>query len=312
MDLDESVAALAETQAGAIRRDQVRNLGATKGALRHRLARGSLIRVTSKVLRIRGTPATEEHRAWVAILDAGCTAVLSHHSAAAWWGLPGFELEPFHVARPRREPRRPTGVAIAHQATMLPARHITALRGVPIVTPSLLMLQLAAVVHPKKLARTLDTAWARRLVSGPSVREVLDDVGGRGKEGTAALRGVMAERPQDYRPPDSNQEARFQDLVRRVGIRMRRQIDVGGDEWLGRMDFIHERLPLIVQIDSELHHTALIDAEADERQTEQLTAAGFIVRRFSDFQLWYRADEMIAELETAVYLASRRALQHPA
>ena len=149
------------------------------------------------------------------------------------------------------------------------------------------------------------------MVSGPSVREVLDDVGARGKEGTAALRGVMAERPQDYRPPDSNQEARFQDLVRRVGIRMRRQIDVGGDEWLGRMDFIHERLPLIVQIDSELP-TRPSSTLRRTNEAEQLTAAGFIVRRFSDFQLWYRADEMIAELETAVYLASRRALQHPA
>ena len=312
MELDDSIAALAETQAGAIRRDQIRELGATKDALKHRVRRGDLVAVTSKVLRLRGTPPNDEHRAWVAILDAGRTAVLSHDSAAAWWGLPGFELEPFHVARPRGEPRRPGAVAIVHQATLLPVRHRTTLRGVPIVTPSLLMLQLAGVIHPKRLARTLDTAWARRLLSGRSVRRVLDDVGKRGKEGTAALRGVMEERPDDYRPPDSGQESRFQDLMRRVGIRMRRQIDAGGEEWLGRMDFVHEHLPVVAQVDSELHHSALIDVEADERQTQQLLAAGFDVHRFSEFQLWYRPEEIIAEMEAAVNLASRRALQRPA
>ena len=264
MDLDESVAALARREAGAIRRDQVRNLGATKGALRHRLARGSHS-VTSKVLRIRGTPATEEHRAWSARtrrrLHCGPLPPLSGRVVGS------------RVSSSSRSTWPDQGVSLA---VRLGWRSRTRQRCFPPATSPRCGASRSS--RPRCSCSSwppwsIPRSWCGRSTprghavwsaGHPSAR--FSTTSGRGKEGTAALRGVMAERPQDYRPPDSNQEARFQDLVRRVGIRMRRQIDVGGDEWLGRMDFIHERLPLIVQIDSELHHTALIDAEADERQ----------------------------------------------
>ena len=53
-----------------------------------------------------------------------------------------------------------------------------------------------------------------------------------------------------------------------IRIRMRRQVDVGGEEWLGRMDFIHEHLPVVAQVDSELHHSSLIDVESEQRAIE--------------------------------------------
>ena len=35
------------------------------------------------------------------ILDAGPGAVLSHGAAAAWWGLPGFDLRTIDITHPR-------------------------------------------------------------------------------------------------------------------------------------------------------------------------------------------------------------------
>ncbi|HUF84910.1 MAG TPA: DUF559 domain-containing protein, partial [Acidimicrobiia bacterium] len=123
---------------------------------------------------------------------------------------------------------------------------------------------------------------------------MLDDLGKRGRTGTTVMRELLAERGPDYIPPDSGLEGRFHDILIRDGQRpMRRQVDVGGgNKWLGRVDFVDQDVPLIVQIDSELYHSALIDREEDDRQTRALEEAGFEVLRFTDFQVWYRAAEV--------------------
>lgn len=76
---------------------------------------------------------------------------------------------------------------------------------------------------------------------------------------------------------------------------MRRQVNVGGDGWLARVDYVAtDGLPFIVQVDSDRFHTALVDAAHDERQTSALTASGWVVERLTEFQVWYRPDEVVA------------------
>jgi very-short-patch-repair endonuclease len=287
------VLALAEKQHGVVAQWQARSLGFSSKQVCRRVDQGELERVTANVVRTRGAVPSDRQRAMAAVLDAGPGAVLSHHSAAALWGLPGFDFRDLHVTRLRSGRRR--APAIEHRPRSLLASHVTELEGIPVTTPARTIFDLAAVVHPYRVARALDTAWSRHLLDGLRIAAVLDDLGKRGRTGTTVMRELLAERGPTWIPPDSGLEGRFHDILGRAGLlKMRRQVDVGGEKWLGRVDFVDEELPLVVQVDSERYHSALIDRQTDQRQTAELEGAGFTVLRFTDFQVWYRADEVVA------------------
>jgi very-short-patch-repair endonuclease len=236
-----------------------------------------------------------------AVLDAGPHAWLSHTSGAAWWEVPGFALDPRHVSRRKGRGRRRTSLAIVHEITDVEARHVTVLDQVPVVRPELLAYQLCGSVHPLRAERAIDNLWSRRLVSGRSLRATLDDLAEQGRNGTTAFREILDRRGDDYVPPATNLEARFDQILREAGERpMRRQVDVGSDTaWIGRVDFLDDELPLIVEIQSERFHTALCDREADAARHAALEAAGFMVLEIWDTDIWHNRAAVVAAVRAA-------------
>ncbi|MDP9387809.1 MAG: hypothetical protein M3Q48_07730, partial [Actinomycetota bacterium] len=115
MGLDDDLRTLAERQHGAVSRGQARHLGATASAVRVRIEGPDWEAATPRVLRLVGAPRTPLLRLMVAVLDAGQGAVVSHASAAALWGLPGFGYGGVHLSRQQgRSGRRPLGGARLH------------------------------------------------------------------------------------------------------------------------------------------------------------------------------------------------------
>ncbi len=290
----------AERQRGVVARWQARALGVGREQLARRVRAGELHVLTPVVLRVRGTLVDELQRAMTAVLDAGPGAVLSHETAAALWELPGFDIRDVHVSRPRSGVRRGSQLPWIHQPSCLPPDHVTVFEGFPITTPARTVFDLAARVYPKRVERALETAWSKHLLDGHRMAAVLDVLGKRGRPGTRVIRELLSSRGCDYVPPASGLEGRFRDILERDGQRsMARQVDVGGTTWLGRIDFIDREAKLIVQIDSERYHFALIDRSADDEQTAALEAAGWRVLRFTDAQVWYHADEVVAAVREA-------------
>jgi very-short-patch-repair endonuclease len=101
-------------------------------------------------------------------------------------------------------------------------------------------------------------------------------------------------------PPASNLERRFVDILERAGEPpMRRQVDSGGDRWVGRVDFRDDRLPLVVEVQSETFHSALIDREHDAQRLADLRDAGFEVVEVTDEQVWHRPHEVLSTVREA-------------
>jgi len=307
MGLGDHLRQLAERQHGVIARWQVRQVGGTEHQMRRLAERREWAVETSRVLRLVGAPRTDAQRVMTAVLDAGVGAVLSHTSAAAWWGIPGFDLKTIHVARPRGGTRRPSALAIIHELRAVPADHVRVLDGVPVVSPSLLLYQLAATVHPKRVERACDNAWAMGLLgSGRTLHRLLIDLSKQGRNGTTVLRDILSTRPVGYIAPASGLERRFRSILEDAGEEpMRRQIDLGDDDWIGRVDFVDAHLPLVVEINSQRYHTARLDQEADDRRHADLRAAGFEVLVFWDEDVWRAPREVLAEVRRA-----RSALRH--
>src|SRR6478609_2985192 len=97
---------LAAVQHGLVHRRQAKTSGLSRAALDHALRRGRWHSLPGGVLRLAGSPQTDHQVAMACVLAAGVDTALSHTSAAALWGLPGFRLVPAHATRLRRGGRR--------------------------------------------------------------------------------------------------------------------------------------------------------------------------------------------------------------
>ncbi len=117
---------------------------------------------------------------------------------------------------------------------------------------------------------------------------MLDELAGKGRKGITLMRELLDARGPDYRPNDTNLEDRFQALCKVVGLVLERQrnlCDMG--EWLGRVDFVSEKLMLVIEVDSALYHDAIVDRVADAERRAALEAAGYRVRSFTDHEIFH-------------------------
>jgi len=290
---------VAAAQYGVFTRAQAAAHGVTRSALRNRLATGSWERVSSTVFRVAGTPPSPEQQAMTAALDVA-GGVVSHESSAAIWQLPGFRLTPIHVVRELTPTQTPSALSTVHSSTHLPPGHRCVQYGIPVTTPARTLFDLASRVHPLGLPRLVDAAWSMRLVTGRALHAALEDHAERGRPGIQLMREILTDRPADHRPPDSNLEARFQEIAHSIGLTsLRRQVDLGGDVWVGRVDFVDDRQPLVVEVDSERFHGSLSDQQADEARRQALIDAGFVVLRIAEFDIWHRPAVVRDQLRAA-------------
>jgi very-short-patch-repair endonuclease len=292
MQFDTELRVLAERQHGVIARRQARALGASSEHLRRRIESPDWEAVSWRVLRLVGTQRTFRQRCMAAVLDAGPGAVVSYEPAATLGRLPGFWPGPMHVSRlTGRSP-----LAVVHRIGV-PESHTGTIEGIPVTRPARTIFDLAAVLHPHRTERALDNALAHRLTTVRALRQVTEDLATQGRPGSALMRRLLAGRDGSYAAPESSLEARFESLVRRAGLPpLVRQREVGGDDWVGRVDYLDPDRRLIVEIDSDAHHTSLLDQAADARRDGALRRAGYAVVRLKEHEVWHQPEEVVRRL----------------
>lgn len=293
MDVDSVIFARSEQQHGAIGRRQLHGAGLSPEQVRHRVDQGLLIPMSPEVFRVAGSPRTELQRAMAGVLDAPGIAYLSHRSAAAWWKLPGFYLVlPIQVVIPWQGVRSRTRLSEVHYHRGLPEAHLLNKNGLRVVSPALTIFLLAGTEHPGRVARALDNAWALRLVTYRELQELLRVLAKRGRNGIRLMRSLLADRPADYRPPESGLESRVQRLASEVGVELVRQVDVGGHEWIGRVDFVLVGSPDVIEVLSHRYHGSVLDQQADAERFARLEKSGRKVLRIWDHAVWSRPEEV--------------------
>jgi very-short-patch-repair endonuclease len=281
---------LAASQHALVARRQLTQLGFSRAAIRHRLRSGALEAVTPRVYRIGGMPETPRQLACAAVLDCASFAVLACDAAVALWAVPGYELRPPTVISRRESPCPTEQLGPIHQSTHLPDHHTTIVDNIPVTYPARTVFDLAGQpgVHPGRLARLIDTMWGRALLNYRVLHVMLEEHAQRGRPGTVLMRELLEARPPDHRPPDSNLEARVHQIVIEDGQPpLERQINVGAEHWIGRMDFVDRKAHVVVQVDSDIHHGSVLDPARDAAQTRALEQAGWIVVRVREHDVWH-------------------------
>jgi hypothetical protein len=290
---------LAGTHHGVVTRRLLRDAGCPDRHVRFLFDHPRWVAVSDHVLRLDGTPRTVEQELSIAVLDAGPGAHLSHMTAANRYGNTGCRLRPISVVR-LSSTTRSTRFATVHRVRDLPTPWLTELDGIPIVRPELLALQLFATCRYERAERLVERMWSSRLLSGRSLRALLDLHGKRGRDGTAGLRRYLELRGNSYTPSATGLETRTLQILRDAGMEFRPQVDSGGATWTGRVDFRHVVRPMILEVQSERFHSALVDRLADRRRMEHLRRDGFEVLEVTDALVWSDPAALVRQVRAAL------------
>ncbi len=234
-------------------------------------------------------------------LDAGPGAVASRTTAAALWGLPGFEHGTVHVTQPRNGTSRSSRLAVVHESRFLPPHHEAVREGIPLTTVARTLFDLAGCVHPGRTERAIENARRHHLVTLEQLRRTTVELVARGRKGSRLMRDLLAARGAGWVPTESGLEADFLALLVAAGIELPEgQVDLGGEGWVGRVDFYYSRIRLVIEIDGHAFHTSLLDTEADARRDEALRAAGFEVMRITEEQLRDHPEAVVERVRRAL------------
>jgi hypothetical protein len=300
---DRPLRRLAATQRGLVTVTQAVALGYDRARRRRIIDGRRWERVTARVVRLVGAEQSPAQRCVLAILDAGGGAALSGASAAAWWNIPGNQLEPIHVARWRDRSATAHRSDERHAPCLLPDHHVVTLDGIPVQVPARALFDIAGtrrrgVELPwwvARMERMVDNSWSARLVSGRTMHAMLEDLAQRGRPGIRVMRAVLAKRGVDYVPPASSLEARCIQILEEGAVPpMRRQVNTGDERgWIGRVDLRDHELPLVLEVQSERFHSSLIDQQLDAERVARLEAAGFVVVQVTDVDVWHRPRDVL-------------------
>lgn len=295
MDADDAIRKLCANQYGAASRDQLLRSGVSRHAILNRVRSGMLSKAGRRAFVLTGSPSLAARDAMVAVLDAPDGAMLSHRSAAAWWGLPGFDLNgEIEVTVPRRGAPKVTETSRWHYLHPITEHTHRVLRGIPVTSPGLTLLHLGAVCPKARVRRAVNNALARGFVTIPKLREIREELRGSGRNGVGVLAAILDELSDDYMPTDSGVELRLSDIAGGVGVPLDRQVSVGNEtEWIGRADFrLRGSSSKLVELLSFTYHSMFLDRLADKERFQRMEAAGFSVLRIWDTDVWNHPEQV--------------------
>jgi very-short-patch-repair endonuclease len=216
---------------------------------------------------------TQEGRFLAAVKACGPTAVLSHFSAAALYGLVRWDDRYPQVTTTTTRAHR--GIRV-HRSSKLEARDITRRHGIPVTTPARTLIDLAATFNYRALRRAVREAQ-RNLVTIPQILHTLDRLGPR--PGIGNLTKILA---TGHAPTRSELEDALLDLLLKAGFQHRdvnRPLQINGRTIIPDFRWPDQRL--VIEADGATWHDNRLTREDDAEKQAILEAAGERVIRIT-------------------------------
>ncbi len=219
-----------------------------------------------------------------AVLSCGPSAMLSHDSAAALWGI-GEESRGVEITVRLASPRRRPGLRVYRRPT-LAERHVDERAGIPTTGLVQTLVDLAASLKPRAVERAVNEADRLDLITPPNLRVALEVH--RWEPGVRPLREILDRRT--FRLTRSELERLFLPLAREAGLPLPlTKAWVNGFE----VDFHWPELALVVETDGLQYHRTPAEQARDRLRDQTHTAAGMTPLRFTHEQVRYEPDHVL-------------------
>jgi hypothetical protein len=279
-DCEKRCRELARAQYGVISRAQAMQQGMPPWAIRRRVAAGRWDEVDRDVVRLAPDGSWRQQVKAATLACAG--AVASRRTAAAVYPFGPFPQREIEVVTSISRPRRARSFVV-HRTNWLPDSDVTIVRGIPVTTPSRTILDLGDVVGPRMVARAIESALRKDLVTLPQLVAQLDSCGKMGRPGTAILRGLLADYGSELQPRDSELEAAMLRVIEQAGLPLpQTQYEVwDGDVFLGTADAAYPEHRIALEADGYEFHSARPDWQRDRWRQNAWTGRGWRILRFT-------------------------------
>lgn len=287
---------LAAAQHSAFHLDQARDLGISPTRFKGLIARREVERAAPGVYVVRGVRPTWRQRLMVATLSMP-GAMASHRAAARLRGLEGFDIAAVEVlvVRGRTRRRVPRG-AILHETMDLKASDIDEVDGIPCTSLVRTLVDLPAVAHEFKAGVALDHASRHDADLLGAVAARHREVARRGRDGTVALRELLAERGFGDLV-DSGFERRALRLITDSDlprpVTQHHVVDGDFECWL---DLAWPDRMVAMECDSLKHHTGDRAFRWERKRRRRLTALGWNVLEYTYREVTQEGPMVLREL----------------
>jgi very-short-patch-repair endonuclease len=194
---------------------------------------------------------------------------------------------------------------IFHESRQLPDSQVKVLKGLPVTTLERTLFDLAGTGRAKRADRATDNALVKRLTTTERLWEVWAELAAPNRPGTTELRRILLKRAPGYVAKESVLEHRFSELLEPTDLeRPEWQVNLGGEEWVGRVDAYFRRARLVVELDGRVGHVGDLDRARDRARDNELMADGWRVLRFTWDDLVSRPAWVLSTLRRALVSAA--------
>lgn len=279
--MDACIAALAERQYGVVGRGQLEDLGLKSGSIGRRVRAGRLHRLYWAVYAVGHKVLSREGRWMAAVLACGPGAVLSHHSAAAHWGVRDHRGGPIHITSPSKSKSRGS---IRRHCAQLPTDETMVHEGIRVTTVPRTIFDLAAVSTPQAVESALRQSEFLRLHDSLSLHNLIDRYPGH--RGIRSVRTALARRSEAPGRIRSRLEERFLPLLDRHDLprpQLNAWLEANGQRF--QVDCLWPVPRQIVELDGWEGHGTRTAFRDDRARDRALGVAGYSVTRLTWSQL---------------------------
>ncbi len=301
---------LGSAQAGVVARRQLLESGITKWALRRAIDSGRLELILPGVMRLPGSPRSEEQRLWAAYLRVGPESVISHGSSARLWGLKSIEQCRPTLVVPHRLSPRVGSELIVHRSRCLDDIDVDAVAGLPVTSPARTLVDLSGETGRARLTAALEEAHYDRLVGYLDVGGALVRLGEPGRRGAVLLGELLDERTGGRELEQSALERLLSDLFDAAGITeviRQHRLPSRGDV-RGLVDGLVPRGAVIAEGDGRRWHSRCAAMVRDRERDLAAAELGFQTLRFMHEQLTSDLEGCAAQLRATVQLRAGQGL----
>jgi hypothetical protein len=282
------LAAVAGRTWGRISRSQLRRLGIADATIAQWVAEGYLIQVYPRVYAVGHLGGPIEADLAAALLYAGPGAMLSHRTAAWWWGLTQRHPQLIAVSTPRHCRSLPT-VEVHGRRHLDRDWH----NGLTVTTVSQTLLDYASQMPFEDVRYVLAEADYHRRVDLDAIRAAA----GRGRPGSAALNRALAVHWPDLARTRSGLERRFLFLIEAGGL-PRPQVNARVCGFM--VDCFWPEQRVAVELDGSKGHSTERQVARDHGRDLRLRQAGIVVRRYAEQQVYHHGQAVLIDLRGAL------------
>jgi len=295
-DRERELARLATRQHGVVSRPQLLALGFGDEAIKTRLDAMRLQALHREVFAVGHSRLGEAARRWAAVLAYGETALLSHRSAAALWGLARQRSSLIDITAEmgRQGICRREGIFI-HRGRLHPEDRAVR-TGIPVTTVARTLFDMAEFVSLKRLESAWEEADRLGLLELREVERVCER--GYGRRALRPIRRLLAE-ARAATITRSPLEDDFAAFCRDRGLPTPSfNTTVLGFE----VDALWPRQRLAAELDSWEFHGHRAAFERDRARDSALQVAGYRIIRVTYRRVHSEADKLAAEIRVLLGL----------